>query len=107
MVPAGDPVRTGLISSLARPGGNVTGLSVQQTELASKRLELLREVVPNLRRLAIMANIGNPASDLELGEVKAAAHTLGLEVVTLGIAREQDIVPAFEKLNIRAEALYV
>jgi putative tryptophan/tyrosine transport system substrate-binding protein len=104
---AADPLGTGLVMSLAHVGGNVTGLSVQATDLAGKRVELLREFVPALRRLAIMANVGNPASELELGEVKAAAHTLGLEVVTLGIAREQDIAPAFEKLNSRAEALYV
>jgi putative tryptophan/tyrosine transport system substrate-binding protein len=104
---AADPLGTGLVMSLAHAGGNVTGLSVQSTDLAGKRVELLREFVPGLRRLAIMANVGNPASELELGEVKAATHTLGLEVVTLGIAREEDIAPAFEKLNNRAEALYV
>ena len=77
---AADPVGTGLVASLARPGGNVTGLSNQPTDLAGKRLELLREVVPSLRRLAIMANVGNPAAVLEMGEVQAAARTLGLEV---------------------------
>ena len=84
---AGDPVGTGLVASLARPGGNVTGLSIQQADLAGKRLELLREVVPGLRRLAIMANVGNPGAVLEMGEVQAAARTLGLEVVTLEIRR--------------------
>ena len=79
---AGDPVGTGLVASLARPGGNVTGLSLQPTDLAGKRLELLREVVPGLRRLAILANVGNPAAVLEMGEVQAAARTLGLEVAT-------------------------
>ena len=93
---AGDPVGTGLVASLARPGGNVTGLSVQQTDLAGKRLELLREVVPGLRRLAIMANVGNPATVLEMGEVQAAARTLGLEVVTLEIRQAEDIAPAFD-----------
>ena len=63
---AADPVGTGLVASLARPGGNVTGLSIQQTDLAGKRLELLREVVPGLRRLAIMANVGYPAAVLEM-----------------------------------------
>ena len=77
----------GLVASLARPGGNVTGLSIQTTDLAGKRLELLREVVPGLRRLAIMANVGNPAAVLEMGEVQAAARTLGLEVATLEIRR--------------------
>ena len=79
---AGDPVGTGLVASLARPGGNVTGLSSQQTDLAGKRLELLREVVPGLRRLAILANVDNPAAVLEMGEVQAAARTLGIEVTT-------------------------
>src|SRR5262249_41721979 len=74
---AGDPVGTGIVASLARPGGNVTGLSVQFTDLAGKRLELLREVVPNLRRLAIMGNVGNPIHVLEMDEVQVAAHTLG------------------------------
>ena len=76
---AGDPVGTGLVASLARPGGNVTGLSILATDLAGKRLELLREVVPGLRRLAIMGNAGNPVAVLEMGEVQAAARTLGLE----------------------------
>src|SRR5438034_8152618 len=75
---AGDPVGTGLVASLARPGGNVTGLSMQQTDLAAKRLELLREVVPGLRRLAILANVGGPAVVLDMREVEAAARTLGL-----------------------------
>jgi ABC-type uncharacterized transport system substrate-binding protein len=104
---AGDPVGTGLVASLARPGGNVTGLSIQQTDLAAKRLELLREVVRDLRRLAILANVGGPAVVLDMREVQAAARTLGLEVITSEIRRGEDIVPAFEALNGRAEALYV
>jgi putative ABC transport system substrate-binding protein len=104
---AGDPVGTGLVASLARPGGNATGLALQQTETAGKRLELLREVVPGLGRLAILANVGNPKSVLEMGEVQTAARTLGLEVITLEIRRGADIVPAFEALKGRAEALYV
>src|SRR5271166_5180205 len=104
---AGDPVGNGLVASLARPGGNVTGLATLGADLAGKRLELLREVVPGLRRLAIMANIGNPFTVLELGEVQAAAKTLGLEVVTLEIRRAQDIMPAFDALRGRSEALYV
>ena len=93
--------------ALARPGGNVTGLSTHPTDLAGKRLELLREVVPGLRRLAIMANVGNPGAVLEMREVQAAARALGLEVVTLEIRRAEDIAPAFEALKGRAEALYV
>jgi putative ABC transport system substrate-binding protein len=104
---AGDPVGNNLVASLAQPGGNVTGLSSQMGDLAGKRLELLREVVPGLRRVAIMANVGNPATVLELGEVQAAAGTLGLELVTLEIRHAQDIVPAFEALKGRSEALYV
>jgi putative ABC transport system substrate-binding protein len=104
---AGDPVGTGLVASLARPGGNVTGLSLQQTDLAAKRLELLREVVPGLRRLAILANLGSAAAVLDMREVEATAGTLGLEVITLEIRRGEDIAPAFEALKGRAEALYV
>jgi putative ABC transport system substrate-binding protein len=104
---AADPLGTGLVASLARPGGNVTGLSVQFTDLAGKRLELLREVVPGLRRLAIMANVDAPASVLEMGEVQAAARTLGLEVAASEIRRAEDIAPAFDALKGRAEALYL
>jgi putative tryptophan/tyrosine transport system substrate-binding protein len=104
---AGDPVGSSLVASLARPGGNVTGLATLANELAGKRLELLREVVPGLGRLAIMGNVGNPFTVLELGEVQAAARTLGLEVVMLEIRRAQDLAPAFESLKSRADALYV
>jgi ABC-type uncharacterized transport system substrate-binding protein len=102
-----DPVGSGLVASLARPGGNVTGLSLQSSDLAGKRLELLREVVPGLRRLAIMADAGYPAAALEMGEVQATARTLGLDVVTFEIRRAEDIAPAFEAFTGRAEALYV
>jgi putative ABC transport system substrate-binding protein len=104
---AGDPVGTGLVASLARPGGNVTGLSNQSTDLAAKRIELLREVVPGLRRLAIMADVGAPIAMLEVGEAHAAALTLGLEAVTLEIRQVEDITSAFETLKGRAEALHV
>jgi putative ABC transport system substrate-binding protein len=104
---AGDPVGAGLVASLARPGGNATGLSLQQIETVGKRLELLREVVPGLGRLAVLANVGNPTVVLDMGEVQAMARTLGLEVVTLEIRRGEDMVPAFEALNGRAQALYV
>jgi len=103
----GDPVANGLVASLARPGGNVTGLSVQASELAGKRIEILREVVPSLRRVAILANVGNPFSVVELGEAQAAARMLGLEFDTLEIRRAEDIAPAFEVIKGRAEALYV
>jgi putative tryptophan/tyrosine transport system substrate-binding protein len=105
---AGDPVAAGLVGSLARPGGNITGLSIQATDTVGKRLDLLREVLPGIRRLAIIANIGNPASVLEMGEVQAAARTLGLEVVSLEVRQPDDIAPdAFEALNGRPAALYV
>ncbi len=102
-----DPVGSGLVASLARPGGNVTGLSLQSSDLAGKRLELLREVVPGLRRLAIMANAGYPAAALEMGVVQATARTLGFDVVTFEIRRSEDIAPAFQAFTGRAEALYV
>ena len=104
---AGDPVGSGLVASLARPGGNVTGLATLANELAGKRLELLREVVPSLRRLAIMGNVGNPYIMLELDEVRAAARMLGLEAITLEIRRAQDLASAFEALKSGADALYV
>jgi putative ABC transport system substrate-binding protein len=102
-----DPVGGGLVASLARPGGNVTGLSIQSIDLAGKRLELLREVVPRLRRLAIMHDVGYPTAVLEMQEVQAAARTLSLEVVPLEIRRAEDIAPAFAALNGQADALYV
>jgi putative ABC transport system substrate-binding protein len=104
---AGDPVGTGLVASLARPGGNITGLSIQQTDLASKRLEMLREVIPNLRTVAILFYIGSPNSVLEMGEAQAAARTLGLPVVTSEVRTAEDIAPAFDALKGRADALYV
>jgi putative ABC transport system substrate-binding protein len=102
-----DPVGGDLIGSLAQPGGNVTGLTAQQSDLAGKRLELLREVLPRLRRLAIMANVGFPQAVLEMGEVQAGARTLGIEVAPLEIRRAEDIAPAFETLKAQADALYV
>jgi ABC-type uncharacterized transport system substrate-binding protein len=104
---ASDPVGTGLVDSLARPGGNVTGLSNQISDTGGKKLELLREVVPSLRRLAILANVGNPAVVLDMGEAQAAASKLGLEVTTSEIRRAEDIAPAFDALKGRADALYV
>jgi putative tryptophan/tyrosine transport system substrate-binding protein len=104
---ASDPVGTGLVASLARPGGNVTGLANQISDTVGKKLELLREVVPSFRRLAIMANVGNPASVLEMHEAQATARTLGLEITTSEIGRAEDIAPAIEALRDRADALYV
>jgi putative ABC transport system substrate-binding protein len=104
---ANDPLGSGLVASLARPGGNVTGLSVQSADLAGKRLQLLREVVPGLRRLAVLTNVDYPAAVLEMDEAQAAARTFGLEVATLEIRSVKDLVPAFETLRSRADALYV
>ena len=104
---ANDPVGAGLVASLARPDGNVTGLSVQQVDAAGKRLELLREIFPSLRRLAILANVGNPGAALEMGEAQVVARTLGLEVTTIEIRRGEDIAPGFDALKSQAEALYV
>jgi putative ABC transport system substrate-binding protein len=102
-----DPVGMGLVASLARPGANVTGLSFQAADLAGKRLALLREVVPGLRRLAIMANVEYPNAASEMREVQIAARTLGIDAATFEIRRAEDIAPAFEALKDRADALYV
>ena len=102
-----DPVGSDIVPNLARPGGNVTGLSVQSADLAGKRLELLREVVPRLHRLGIMVEVGYPPSVRELGEVQAAARRLGLDVSLLEIRRAEDIARAFEALTPPADALYV
>jgi putative ABC transport system substrate-binding protein len=104
---AADPVANSLVASLARPGGNVTGLSLQTTDLAGKRLELFRETLPSLRQLAIMANTGTPGAALEMAEAQAAARTLGLEATTYEIRREEDIAAIFEAIKGRAELLYV
>ena len=104
---AGDPIGSGLVASLPRPRGNVTGLSLQKTDVADKRLELLREAVPGLRGLAVMANAGNPVPALEMREVEATARRLGHEVATFEIRRAEDIAPIFEALKGRADALYV
>ena len=104
---ASDPVGSGLVASLARPGGNVTGLSMQSTELVSKRCELLREIIPDLRRMAVMGNVGYSAVPLEMREVEAAARTLGLEIDTVELRRAEDISPAFDAFKSRVQALYV
>jgi putative ABC transport system substrate-binding protein len=103
----GDPIGAGLIASLARPSGNATGLSIQMVDTVSKRVELLRDVVPNLRRLAILANQSNPVIIREVEEVQAAAHALGVEVAPVDVRRADDIALAFAALNGRTDALYV
>jgi len=102
-----DPVGSGLVSSLARPGSNLTGLSMESADVIGKRLDLLREVVPRLRRLAVMANASYSATVLEMNEVQHAARLNGLEAVTLEIRRTEDIEPGFESLKGEAQALYV
>jgi ABC-type uncharacterized transport system substrate-binding protein len=102
-----DPVGTGLVASLSRPGGNVTGLANQMSDTSGKNLEFLREVLPGLRRFAIMTNAGNPGSMLDMSEAQATARRLGLEVTTIEIRRAEDIVPAFGALRDRADALYL
>jgi putative ABC transport system substrate-binding protein len=102
-----DPLGTGLVASLSKPGGNITGLSLTSPELAGKRLELMREAIPNLRRLAIMANAAYPPAMRELNEVEASAQLFGIEAIALKIRQAADIAPAFEALNGRAEGLYV
>jgi putative tryptophan/tyrosine transport system substrate-binding protein len=102
-----DPVGIGIVDSLARPGGNVTGLSNQFTDIASKRVGLLREVVPGLRRLVILGNLEAVASSLEIAETQAAARTLDLEATTFDIRSTPEIDAAFPALKGRAEALYV
>jgi putative ABC transport system substrate-binding protein len=104
---AGDPVRGGLVASLSRPGGNVTGTSVQRAEIAGKRLDLLRDVVPHLRRLAIMFDGGYSAAVLESSEAQGVARTLGLEVTAHEIRRAGDIAPVFDALKSQADALYI
>jgi putative ABC transport system substrate-binding protein len=100
-------VGSGYVTSLARPGGNVTGLTIQNPDLAGKRIELLREVVPGLRTLAVMGNIRNPGPVREMSEVEAAVRALGLQLERMEISRVDDIAPAFERLQGRAQALYV
>jgi putative ABC transport system substrate-binding protein len=102
-----DPVGSGLVASLARPGGNVTGLSNQVSETGGKKLEFLREVVPGLHRMAILANVSNPGVLLDMNEAQAAARSLGLEVIKSEIRRAEDISPAIDTLKGRADALYV
>lgn len=102
-----DPVGTGMVASLARPGGNVTGLSTQTTELAGKRIEILREALPDVRRLAIIANVGYAGSVQEIAEVQAVAHKVGIDVDVLEIRHAADITPAFAALSTKPRALYV
>jgi putative ABC transport system substrate-binding protein len=102
-----DPISVGVVRSLSRPGGNITGLSLQQTDTTGKRLELLREVVTNLRRLAIMGNVGTPGVVLEMAEMARTARALGVDITTLEVRSAENIVPAIESIKGRADALYI
>ena len=102
-----DPVGIGLVPNFSHPGGNVTGMSVQSTDLAGERLELFREVVPAMHRLAIMFDASYPAAVLGNRAVQDAAHTLGLEAVSHEIWRAEDIPPVFAAAKAQTDALYI
>jgi putative tryptophan/tyrosine transport system substrate-binding protein len=102
-----DPVGEGLVASLAHPGGNITGLSNQQPELAAKRLEVLRDLIPSLRQLAVLNNANNITAKLSVDEIVAAARKIGLEIIRADVRRPDDIVPTIGSLNGRVQALYV
>jgi putative tryptophan/tyrosine transport system substrate-binding protein len=103
----GDPVGVGVVASLARPGGNVTGLSLQSADLAGKRLDLLRELSPGVRRVAVLGNAASPNNVMERGEVQEAGQKLGLEIVIPDVKTPQQIAPAFEALKNRVDAWFV
>ena len=102
-----DPVGAGVVASLARPGGNVTGMSIQQTDTAGKRIELLREALPRLARLAVMANSSAPGAMIEMHEVATTARTLGLEVIPIEVSQAGEVFSSIESIRDRADALYV
>jgi putative ABC transport system substrate-binding protein len=104
---ANDPVGSGLAASLARPGGNVTGLSLLAPDLAGKRLEALRQLLPDVRRLAILGNADYPAAVVEMVDLQATARKLGLETIMPEVRRAEDMAPAIEQLMGRVDALYV
>ena len=104
---AGDPIGAGIVPSLARPGGNITGLSSQIPDAAGKRLELFQQVVPGLRRLATLADVDNPYAALDLRQIKESASTLGIEVASFEIRRSEELESAFDALKQRVDALYV
>jgi putative ABC transport system substrate-binding protein len=97
----------GVVASLARPGGNVTGLSLQSADLAGKRLDLLRELSPGVRRVAVLGNADSPNNVMERSEVQEAGRKLGLEIIIPDIQTPQQIAPAFETLKNRVDAWFV
>lgn len=102
----GDPVDAGLVTSLTHPGGNITGQSLQQTDAAGKRLEILHELVPGLNRLGILYNTNNRAAMLEMDQVRLAARKLDLEIIAAKLSGADDILPAFDDIRGRVDALY-
>jgi putative ABC transport system substrate-binding protein len=104
---ANDPVGSGLVAHLSRPGGNITGLSLQTPDLAGKRIEILRELLPNVRRLAVLAGVVYPASKSEMDEVQAVGRPLGLDILRLDVRKVDDVVPALNSIRGGVDALYV
>jgi len=103
-----DPLGAGVVRSLAQPGGNMTGISLQTLDAANKRFELLREISPKMRRLAIIADAVDPQTMLERNTVRELASKFGIDPIPLEIRRTQDIEPAFATLKSeQADALYV
>ena len=108
MAASGDPVGTGLVSSLGHPGGNVTGLSYLNVEIYAKRVQLLRELLPRLTRLAGLFNMGNPVLPLQWKQVEGAARSLGIQPQLFDVRRPEDLPRAFDAAaKERAEALIV
>ena len=108
MASVGDPVGTGIVASLGRPGGNVTGLSNFNVEIYAKRLELLRELLPRLTRIAGLFNMGNPVLPLQWKEVQRAARSVSIQPQLLDVRRPEDLPRAFEAAATeRADALIV
>jgi putative tryptophan/tyrosine transport system substrate-binding protein len=104
----GEPIGAGVIPTLARPGGNVTGLSAFATELAGKRMELLKEVAPAIARVGFLHNMGNPVAPPEWRAIEPAAEALGISVELFDVRREPDIAPAFRRMRQnKTDALYV
>jgi putative ABC transport system substrate-binding protein len=94
-VTGADPVRDGLVASLNRPGGNVTGVSFLANEIGTKRLDLLRQLVPNAGTIAMLVNPGTPDTEAERKDVQAAAQAIGQQLIILDITSDRDIEPAF------------